>query len=378
VTARNDGPAGAGGAGGELLDVIVVGGSQAGLAIAWHLAREGLRFVVLEAAPEIGHTWRSRWDSLTLFTPTQYDALPGMPFPGPPDTYPSKDPVAEYLKAYVAAFDLPVRLNARVTRLGRTEQGFEIGTDSEALRARQVVVATGPFQVPFVPPAADRLDGSLTQLHSARYRSPQALPAGPVLVVGGGNSGFQIAQELAATRQVDLSIGTKAPMLPQRLAGKDLFWWLTRLGLMRVTADSRLGRRLRNRPDFIIGSSRRRLRAAGVRFRPGVAGAEGRTVRFADGSMLDVGVVIWATGYRSDYSWIHIPGVAPDGHISHRRGVTEVPGLYFLGLSWQHTRGSALLGFVQEDASYLADRIAARQQFITSAAVGPTTVPLSS
>ena len=148
-------------------------------------------------------------------------------------------------------------------------------------------------------------------------------------------------------------------MLPQRWADRDLFWWLTRLGLTRVTAKSRVGRRLRARPDFIIGSSRRRLQAAGVRFRPAVTDAEGRAVRFADGSSLDAGAVIWTTGYRSDYSWIHIPGIIGDGHVIHRRGVTDVPGLYFLGLPWQHTRGSALLGFVHDDAAHLAGRIAA-------------------
>jgi len=328
--------------------------------MARHLARQHLRFVVLEAGPEPGHIWRSRWDSLTLFTPAQYDALLGMPFPGSPDTYPTKELVANYLDAYAAEFHLPVRLNARVTALIRTAEGFEARTDDGVFRARQVVVATGPFQVPYVPPTAQRLDGSVTQLHGAGYHNPRALPPGPVLVVGGGNSGFQIAGELAATRQVDLSIATKAPVLPQRLAGKDLVWWLTRLGLMRVTAGSRLGRRLRARADFIIGSSRRRLRAAGVRFRPAVADAEGRTVRFADGSSLDAGIVIWTTGYRSDYSWIHIPGVVGDGRPLHRRGFTYVPGLYFLGLPWQHRRGSALLGFVHEDAAYLADRITSR------------------
>ena len=226
---------------------------------------------------------------------------------------------------------------------------------------RQVVVATGPFQVPYVPPTAQRLDSSVAQLHSAGYRNPRSLPPGPVLVVGGGTSGFQIAEELAvAGRQVDLSIAAIAPVLPQRLAGKDLFWWLTRIGLMRVTAESRPGRRLRCRPDFIIGSSRRRLRRAGVRFRPAVAGAEGRTVRFTDGSSLDAGIVIWTTGYRSDHSWIHIPGVVGDGHVIHRRGVTDVPGLYFLGLPWQHSRGSALLGFVHKDAAYLVCRITSR------------------
>jgi putative flavoprotein involved in K+ transport len=191
-----------------------------------------------------------------------------------------------------------------------------------------------------------------------------------VLVVGGGNSGFQIAEELArAGRQVDLSIGAKMPMLPQRLAGRDLFWWLTRLRLLRVSVESRLGRRMSSR-DFIIGSSRRRLAAAGVRFRPAVAGAEGRTVRFADGTSLGVGVVIWATGYRPDYSWVDIPGVLRDGKVSHRRGVTDIRGLYFLGLTWQHTRGSALLGFVDNDAAYLAGHITSN-----ASASQPATAP---
>ena len=357
------------------LDVVIVGGGQAGLAMAWHLRQRKLRFIVLEAAPELGHVWRSRWDSLTLFTPAQYDGLPGMPFPAPADTYPTKDPVADYLQAYAEAFDLPVRLNARVTQLGQATHGFEVRTTDETFRARQVVVATGPFQVPFVPQPAGRLDTSVTQLHSAQYRNAQALPAGPVLVVGGGNSGFQIAEELAASRRVDLSIGTKYPMLPQRLGGRDLFWWLTRLRLMRVTADSRLGRRVQARGEFVIGTNPRNLNRAGVRFRPRLDDVDGRSVRFADGSTLDVGVVVWATGYRSDYSWIEIPQVVRDGRVAHRRGVTDVAGLYFLGLSWQHTRGSALLGFVNDDATYLADRIAAHQHVTTPGKVSAAQSP---
>jgi putative flavoprotein involved in K+ transport len=358
-----------------LLDVVVVGGSQAGLAMAWHLTQQGRRFVVLEAGPEVRHVWRSRWDSLKLFTPAQYDALPGLAFPAPADTYPTKDPVADYLQTYAATFDLPVRLSARVTRLSKSDDGFEVQTADQTYRARQVVVATGPFQVPFVPPMAAKLDASVTQVHSAGYRNPQALPEGPVLVVGGGNSGFQIAEELAATRTVDLSIATRYPMLPQRRAGKDLFWWLTRLGLLRVTVNSRPGRRM-SRRDFVIGTNRKRLERAGVRFRPRLVDAEGRTVRFADHRLLeDVGVVVWATGYRSDYAWIHIPGVVREGHVVHRRGVTEVPGLYFLGLSWQHTRGSALLGFVNDDAAYLADRIATSLGTVGSAAAGVTGQP---
>jgi putative flavoprotein involved in K+ transport len=363
-------------AGNQRLDVVVVGGSQAGLAMGWHLAQQGRRFVVLEAGPEVGQVWRSRWDSLKLFTPAQYDALPGMAFPAPADTYPTKDPVADYLQAYVAAFDLPVRLNAKVTELRRLDDAsFEVRTAVASYRAGQVVVATGPFQVPFVPPQARGFDPSVTQVHSADYRNPQALPEGPVLVVGGGNSGFQIAEELAASRTVSLAIATTYPMLPQRRAGRDLFWWLTRLGLLRVTVGSRLGQRM-SRRDFVIGTNRRRLERVGVRFRPRLLDAEGRTVRFADHSLLeDVGVVVWATGYRSDYAWIDIPGVVREGHVVHRRGVTKVPGLYFLGLSWQHTRGSALLGFVNDDAAYLADRIATSLSTAGSATAGVTQQP---
>ena len=363
--------------GDRLLDVVVVGGSQAGLAMAWQLRRQGMRFLVLEAGPELGHVWRARWDSLKLFSPAQYSSLPGMPFPAPADTYPSKEPVADYLPAYANAFHLPVVLNARVTGLHRVGETFEVRAGDAVYRARQVVVATGPFQVPFTPPAAQKLDPSVTQLHSAGYRNPRAVPDGPVLVVGGGNSGFQIAEELAASRQVDLSIGARVPMLPQRLLGRDLFWWLTRLGLLRVTGTSRLGRRMQARGEFVIGSNRRRLRRAGVRFRPRLVDAQGHLVRFADGGTLDVRTVIWATGFRPDYSWIHVPGVLTNGRVAHRRGVTEVPGLYFLGLSWQHTRGSALLGFVGDDAAYLADRIAAGRQAVTSAKAGarPPTSP---
>jgi putative flavoprotein involved in K+ transport len=337
-----------------LFDVVVIGGSQAGLAIGYHLAQRGLRFVILDAGPEIGQVWRSRWDSLTLFTPAQYSSLPGMAFPSRKDTYPSKDDVASYLQTYASAFDLPIKLNAKVTSLTKRGGGYLVTIADEELTASHVVVATGPFQVPFVPPMADDLDERVTQIHSADYRSPAQLPDGHVLVVGGGNSGFQIAEELAGTRKVDLAVGKRVPSLPQRLLGKDLFWWLSGVGFMKVSTDSRLGRKLSER-DVLIGSSARRLRHSGVTMRRRLTSADGQRVLFEDGSEQDVDAIVWATGYRPDFSWIDVPDVkGASDRIVHRRGVTDAPGLFFVGLTWQHTRGSALIGFVNDDAEFIA------------------------
>ena len=341
-------------------DVVVIGGSQAGLAIGCHLAQRGVRFVILDSGADAGQVWRSRWDSLKLFTPAQYSSLPGMAFPSPKDTYPTKDDVASYLQAYVSDFDLPVKLNAKVTSLTKHEAEYVVVTADEEFNAGQVVVATGPFQVPFVPPVASDLDDAVFQIHSADYRNPTQLPDGEVLVVGGGNSGFQIAEELAATRKVSLAVGQRMPSLPQRFLGKDLFWWLSGVGFMKVSTDSRLGRKLAKR-DVLIGSSARRLRRSGVTLRGRLTSAVGRRAAFEGASEQDVDAIIWATGYRSDFSWLGFPSVKePDGSIIHRRGVTDEPGLFFIGLPWQHTRGSALIGFVNDDAAFIAGRIESR------------------
>ena len=343
----------------DALDVIVIGAGQAGLATAYHLRRRGLRFLVVEAGPELGGSWRGRWDSLRLFTPAQHDGLPGMPFPAPDDTHPTKDEVAEYLAAYAARFELPVLLDARVERLERAGGRYVVRTSQGTLTAHQVVVATGPFQAPVVPRLSTGLGSDVFQVHSSSYRNPGQVPTGPVVVVGAGNSGRQIALELAATHPVTLAVGTASLQLPQRLLGRDLFWWLTRLGIITKTADSRLARRLRTKGDLVIGTPLHQLRAAGVSLRPRVRATASDEVLFEDGSVHRPASVVWATGFRPDYSWIDVPDVITDGQVVHDRGRTTAAGLFFIGLPWQHTRGSALLGFVQHDAEWLATHLTA-------------------
>jgi putative flavoprotein involved in K+ transport len=345
----------------HLLDVLVIGAGQAGLALGHHLAARGADFLLVDAGPEIGSSWRNRWDSLRLFSPAQYDSLPGLPFPAPADTHPSKDDVADYLAAYARHFALTVRLNTPVARLHRDADGaFTATTPTGTLRARQVVVATGPFQIPHIPALAAQLDPGVPQLHSAEYRNPTQVPgAGRVLVVGAANSGLQIAAELGATQPVTVAVGTRPTELPQRIAGRDLFFWLSKSGFFTVPVHTRVARRLRARGDIVIGTRSRTLRRRGIDFRPRLTDLAGRTATFADGSTAAVDAVVWATGYRPDHSWLHVPGVVVDGQVRHEGGITDVPGLYFLGLPWQTCRGSALLGFVGADAATLAARMAA-------------------
>jgi putative flavoprotein involved in K+ transport len=211
--------------------------------------------------------------------------------------------------------------------------------------------------VPFVPAIAGDLSQDVCQIHSTRYRAPGDLADGPVLVVGGGNTGFQIAEELSAGREVHLSIGSRQKPLPQRILGRDLFWYLDKTGVIRKNRDTRIGRRLQANEDTLIGSSPRLLRRHGVVLHQRAVTAAGTTVTFSDDESLEVRSVIWATGFRLDHSWIDVPIFDDAGRVAHQRGVTASPGVYFIGLPWQHTRGSALLGFVKDDAAYIADQI---------------------
>jgi putative flavoprotein involved in K+ transport len=301
-----------------------------------------------------------------------------MVFPGDPDRYPTRDEVANYLTDYAREFNLPVELNSRVRAVRRQNDGYVVELDDRAYEARQVVIATGPFQTPVVPRIAESLGDDVVQMHSTGYRSPESVPEGRVLVVGGGNTGFQIAEELSASREVHLAIGSRQTPLPQRILGRDLFWYLDATGLIRKSTASRIGKLMRKREDTLIGSNPRRARRQGIELHGRAVRAAGSTVSFADGADLDVRRVIWATGFRVDHSWIDVPVFDETGRAVHERGVTTSPGLYFVGQLWQHTRGSALLGWVKDDAAYIAEKIAAfRSSAATEGARATTNVGTS-
>jgi putative flavoprotein involved in K+ transport len=342
-------------------DVLVIGAGQAGLTVGYYLKQAGLRFLIVDAAEQVGSAWMLRWESLVLFTPRRYNAMPGLSFDGDPDREPTRDEVIDYLHRYATTLDLPVELNSRVSALDRREGRYAADLPGRTILADRVIVATGPFQQPRIPPFAASLASDVYQAHSTGYRRPGDVPPGRVVVVGGGNTGYQIAEELAADRDVVLAVGSRQTPLPLRLLGRQIFWWLTKLGVLGIAVESRLGRRLRER-DTLIGSSPSKAKRLGIDLKPRAVDASGRTVRFADGTMTDADAIIWATGYESDYSWIRLAVMDDQGRVRHRRGVSDHPGLYFLGLQWQYTRGSALLGFVSADARYIAQKIVAHKQ----------------
>jgi len=348
-------------------DVLVIGAGQAGLTVAYYLRQAGLRFVIVDAAPQVGSAWTERWESLVLFTPRRLNAMPGLPFDGDPDREPTRDEVIAYLSRYAAELDLPIELNTPVTALDHGEGRFAAESPAGTIHADQVIVATGPFQKPRIPEFAASVASDVHQTHSTGYRRPGDVPPGRVVVVGGGNTGYQIAEELAAGHQVVLAVGSRQTPLPLRLLGRQIFWWGAKLGVLSVTVESRIGTRLSQR-DTLIGSSPRKAKRLGIVLKPRAVAASGRTVRFADGTESDADAIIWATGYRADYSWIALPVVDAGGRIRHRRGVTDRAGLYFLGLTWQHTRGSALLGLVAADARYISEQVTARARELSRAA----------
>jgi putative flavoprotein involved in K+ transport len=353
----------------ERIQTIIIGGGQAGLSVGYHLARRGLPFVILEANQRIGDSWRKRWDSLRLFTPARYDGIPGMRFPAPPNTFPTKDEMADYLEAYAARFRLPVRTGVRVDSLSRDGGRYVVTAGERQFEAEHVVVAMASYQSPRVPAFAHELDPAIVQLHSGEYRNLRQLREGGVLIVGAGNSGSEIALETARGGHRTWMAGRDTGHVPFRingLSGRLLLPFVFRVLFHRVlTVDTPIGRKARpkiiSRGGPLIRVKPKDLAGAGVERVPRVAGVKHGLPVLEDGRALDVANVIWCTGFHPGFSWINLPAFRDDGEPIQERGVVaNEPGLYFVGLHFLYAMSSTMIHGVGRDAEYIANVIVAR------------------
>ncbi len=351
---------------GRDVDVLVIGAGQAGLGTAYHLAADrDLSVLVLDAAP-LGQSWLDRWDSLQLFTPRRFSSLPGLRFPDGPGGCPTRTEMARYLRDYAEHFGLPVETGVRVQRLTRDGSGFQALTSRGPVRADHVVVATGPFDRPRRPSASAELDPTVQQLHSRDYHRPDDVPAGEVLVVGGGNSAAQLALELAdAGRQVTVASPGRPWFLPETILGVSMYWWIYLTGILNADQDAAVSRSIRRRGDAIVGTRLRTLvRRGRVRLLPHrVTGADGHRVILADGTAVPVTSVLWCTGFVPDQPWLDVPGAVDDeGAPLHEEGASPVPGLHWMGLPWQTRLNSSIIDGVDRDARATAERITASRR----------------
>lgn len=336
-------------------EVVIIGGGQAGITMGYYLKMKKIPFVILEKNERVGDSWRKRYHSLILFTPRSYSSLPGLQMKGPVNEFPTKDDMADYLESYVKQFDIPVMCNTVINQLSKQQNGpFVLETNKGEIRAYQVIIATGAFQKPFIPNIIEKNQDTF-QVHSSEYSSPFELPGKDILVVGGGNSGAQIAVELAKDRNVTLAISHKVKFLPLTIAWKSIFHWLEAFGLLFAGIDSRKGKWFKKQSDPIFGKELKALiKNRKIRVNPRVIEVDGQEVIFEDNSKRKFDSIIWSTGFVPSYDWVNIRDViSPEGKPIHTRGVTKVKGLYFIGLPWQYQRGSALVCGVRIDAEYL-------------------------
>ena len=355
----------------ERFDTVIIGGGQAGLAAGYELKRRGISFVILEANARIGDIWRSRWLSLRLYSPAWADSLPGMRFPAPRAAYPSGQEMADYLETYAREGGLPIRTGVRVDRLRRRDdgqEGYVVEAGDRRFEADQVIVATGAFQHPNIPDIAAQLDPAINQLHSSAYHGPWQLHDGPVLVVGASHSGADIAVEASRDHVTYLSgrIHGQLPVPLESRRARAVFPILVFLARHVLTLRTPIGRKMA--PEVRMGGGpllrvrRQDLDRAGVqRFEARTEGVQDGKPMLADGRVLDVTNVVWATGFRPAFDWIELPVTDDDGWPLQRRGVVaSVPGLYFLGLPFLYSFASMLVAGAGADAGYVAERVAER------------------
>jgi putative flavoprotein involved in K+ transport len=344
----------------ERFPVVIVGAGQAGLAAGYYLARARVHFVILDAGRRIGDAWRNRWGSLRLFTPARIDGLPGMRFPASPSDLPTKDAMAAHLEAYAERFKLPVRLGVRVTALDVMDGQYLLSAAGQPVEADQVIVATGANQTPRIPALAADLAPEIKQLSAGDYTHPAQLRPGSVLVVGAGNSGAEIALEVAKAHETWLS-GRSTGTISSALFTPPLWWVAMHILTNSTPAGRRVMARMASRGAPWLRIKREDLTAAGIERVARTVGVADSKPRLEDGRVLDVRNVVWCSGFGHDFRWIHLPVFDAEGAPVHQRGVaTAQPGLYFLGLPFLYGVTSALIGGVGRDAEFITRHVLKR------------------
>jgi len=354
--------------GDQYVETLVIGGGQAGLSMGYQLSRRGLPYKIVDANARIGDAWRNRWDSFRLFTPNRLNRLPGMRFPGFRWGFASKDEWADHLEAYARKFDLQVETGVRVEKLSREGDRFVAISGDRRLEADNVVVAMSSWQRPRVPDLAAELDGRIVQLHAAEYKNPRQLQEGDVLVVGAGNSGAEIAIEVARTHKVILSGPSTGaiPFRPESVPARVLMPVIGRIVFHRIlTTGTPIGKKARPKMistgEPLIRVKPKDLEAAGVERVPRVAAVQEGFPQLEDGRIVEVANVVWCTGFHPGFSWIDLPVLGPQEPL-HKRGVVgSEPGLYFIGLKFLYSVSSEQIQGVGRDADYIAKQIAGRQ-----------------
>ena len=345
-------------------DYIIIGAGQAGLAMAYYLRCNNLNYIIVDSNQEVGAPWLKRWDSLKLFTPSEFNNLPGMDFPCKKGHYANKYEVANYLKDYVKKFNIPIAFNQKIKSVEKHEDHFELISEHRSFKAKNVIVATGPFHTPFTPPCHTKLGADIIQIHSEHYQNPSQLQDGDTLVVGAGDSGVQILEEIAQTgRKVFFSGNTNISTIPQELFGKTLWWWFQKIGFLTVNKYSWIGKKLSRGLQPIIGTDVKRL------FKMPNVDCVGRTldanlnnIIFETKKVSSIKNIIWATGFKPNFKWIKSLQLDEQGYPKNYRGISDIEGLYFIGLPWLYTRGSATLGGVKKDALYLTQHILEKEK----------------
>jgi len=354
----------------ERFETVIIGGGQAGLAAGYHLGKQGRPSVILDAFGRVGDAWREgRWDSLRLFTPARYNALPGMRFPAPAWSFPTKEEMASYMEDYARRFDLNVRTGVRVDAVSENGHGFVVTAGGRRFEADNVVVSTGAYRIPKVPAFASELDPSIVQLHSSEYKRPSQLRDGDTLIVGLGNSGAEIAFELSKTRRVLVSgkekgqIPVRHGSAPFRIVFRLIRFIAQHILTKRTPIGRKLAAKILEKGAPLIRVRRRELDAAGVEWVARTIGIQGGLPALEDGNVMDVANVIWCTGFRADYGWIDAPIFDEKGMPVHERGVVRgAPGLYFVGLVTQFSVSSDVLASRGRDARYVAKHIASHRR----------------